>query len=163
MPISSRPGYMGVFVGISSEGYEAVDLETHVHHFVKDVEFYPRITPLNRSIYLTPSSNSCFGWCYQGAPNRYSSQLSMSWMNINVSVVSGTACFVMLVWVPKASKLVVFEDEPLWQRYKFDTSFPCHPWSLAFQHGRNQFKWQLRGHRQRIKSSSPPWCRFAPK
>lgn len=41
-----RPGYMGVFVGISSEGYEVVDLETHVHHFVKDVEFYPRITPL---------------------------------------------------------------------------------------------------------------------
>lgn len=41
-----RPGYMGVFVGISSEGYEVVDLETHVHHFVKDVEFYPKITPL---------------------------------------------------------------------------------------------------------------------
>ena len=41
-----RLGHMGVFVGISSDGYEVVDLETHEHHFVIDVEFYPGITPL---------------------------------------------------------------------------------------------------------------------
>lgn len=41
-----RPGHMGIFVGISSDGYEVVDLETHEHHFVIDVEFYPGITPL---------------------------------------------------------------------------------------------------------------------